>query len=970
MTDRRRNFVILGIVAALWLASVAVILTKPTKQGLDLKGGVSLVYEAKPARGEVVDGDSIQRTIDIMNERVNQLGVSEPEIQRSGENQIDVSLPDVKDAKQAQDQVGTTAQLFFYDWEANVLDKNGKPAPEDESVTGGQAAGSAASGAALTQYEAVRAASGFDKPADTENATTNGLWYGVDTKAKKVVCGPQEAKSDVQDVCANAGKKPTDFLKVPAGFLVVQAESDATGAAAPDAYFILRDDPGLDGSKDIKDPKQDYDTSPTGNGEPIVTFSFSDEGRKKWQEVTRTIAQRGTARLGLNSDPRAVAGHFAIVLDNKLISVPYIDPVENPDGIDGINGSQIGGSFKLKEAQRLANLIKTGALPLRLELISNSQVSATLGQQALRQGIIAGLVGFALVAIFLVAFYRILGVIAVGALAVYATYFVALIKLIPVTLTLPGIAGLILTIGVAADANIVIFERVKEEVRLGRSTASAISTGYRKGLSTIIDANVVTVMVAFILFVIATAGVKGFALVLGLGTMTSLFTAVLATQAVLGTMQRTKLLSRPSALGAKAEDENHKRRQFDFTGASRWLFSMSGVILIVGALSIGGKGLNFGIDFESGTRAKIAFDSPTQPKTDDVAAALRRAGFENPKVQTVSGDRELGGTGIQISLSETGRSVSNLEKTLEKDFGATKASSVNSIGPTFGKTVARGAIIAIVVSLLVISIYIALRFEWKFAVPVLIALVHDLLLTAGVYSLVEREVTTATVAALLTILGYSLYDTIIVFDRVRENIPRMPRATFSQIVNRSMSEVIVRSLVTSLSTGLPILALLLLGGDTLKDFAFALLVGVISGAYSSIFIATPVLVHWKERESVYRNRRRRIASEHGGHVPAYATGGHNVVLPGDDENRRKRQRLTTPDDPERGVSKAEFDAMVAEIADDAAVTSGGPSPDAKSKSKARDSAADALPEELVLKDDTKKKPKSKRPRNKRHGRPR
>jgi SecD/SecF fusion protein len=192
------------------------------------------------------------------------------------------------------------------------------------------------------------------------------------------------------------------------------------------------------------------------------------------------------------------------------------------------------------------------------------------------------------------------------------------------------------------------------------------------------------------------------------------------------------------------------------------------------------------------------------------------------------------------------------------------------VGPTFGQEIARTAIIAIIASLVLISIYIGLRFEFKFAVPVLIALMHDLLITSGVYALFQREVTTSTVAALLTILGFSLYDTIIVFDRIRENVPRMPRATFSQIVNRSMSEVITRSLVTSLSTLLPILALMLFGGETLRDFGFALLIGVASGTYSSIFIAAPVLTHWKERETVWRRREKIVLEDHGGYVPAYA----------------------------------------------------------------------------------------------------
>ncbi len=217
--------------------------------------------------------------------------------------------------------------------------------------------------------------------------------------------------------------------------------------------------------------------------------------------------------------------------------------------------------------------------------------------------------------------------------------------------------------------------------------------------------------------------------------------------------------------------------------------------------------------------------------------------------------------------------VSRVEDALDQKFGVARANfTANSVGPTFGAQIAKTALIAIIASLVLISLYIGLRFEFKFAVPVLIALAHDLLITAGVYALFQREVTTSTVAALLTILGFSLYDTIIVFDRIRENVPRMPRATFSQIVNRSMAEVLTRSLATSFSTLLPVLALMLFGGQTLKDFGFALLVGVASGAYSSIFIASPVLTHWKEREPVYVRRRQLALEDYGGVVPAYAPG--------------------------------------------------------------------------------------------------
>jgi SecD/SecF fusion protein len=968
MTDRRRNFIILLVVAGLLLGSVVVIATKPTRQGLDLKGGVSLSYEAKPTRFSKVTSDAINRSIDIMRTRVDNLGVSEPEIVRTGSNQIDVSLPDVKNADQAQQQVGTTAQLFFYDWEANVLGKDGKPHPTDQNVTGGQAAGQPGAGS-MPYYDAVTTASKFP-PRHDPNNTTNGLFYGVDDKAKTVICGPQETAADTRGACANEGKRPSRIVEVPRGYVILQAESNDSNkvaqAAAKDSYFILRDVYAVRGT-DIKNPEQNVDNGPGGTGQPNVTFDFTSSGRKKWHDTTRVIAQRGSDQLLPGTDPRNAANHFAIALDNKLISVPYIDPQQNPDGIDATNGSEISGGFTIKSAQRLANLIKTGALPIRLELISQSQVSATLGQQALHQGLIAGIVGFAIVALFLLAFYRVLGLIAVGALFVYALYFFALIKLIPITLTLPGIAGLILTIGVAADANIVIFERVKEEIRAGRSVAAGIAQGYKKGIAAIVDANVVTFMVAFILFILATAGVKGFAFTLGIGTMTSLFTAVLATQAVLGQMGRSRMISHPTALGA---GERKRRWTQDFMGASRWFFSMSGVILLIGALAIGGKGLNFGIDFESGTRVKAAFAHT--PSESQVRGALTQAGFKNPEVQKVKGDKELKGEGIQISLRETDPAkTAGIERQLSQRFGEPRAYQAQSVGPTFGKTVANKAIVAIIASLFVISVYIALRFEWKFAVPVLIALMHDLLITAGVYSLTGREVTTSTVAALLTILGYSLYDTIIVFDRIRENVPRMPRAAFTQIVNRSMSEVLTRSLATSFCTLLPIVALLLFGGATLKDFAFALMVGVISGAYSSVFIASPVLSHWKEREEVYRRRRARIAEDNGGLVPAYATDAHAITV----EPKGKRgpsRRVTAPEDPERGVSKAEFDDMVRDIQHEtqaapvAAKTRTRPEPEPE---PVEDPAADARPEDLVLKDGPKRD-RPKRSRNKRHGRPR
>ena len=414
-------------------------------------------------------------------------------------------------------------------------------------------------------------------------------------------------------------------------------------------------------------------------------------------------------------------------------------------------------------------------------------------------------------------------------------------------------------------------------MRAGRSVATAITTGYRKGLTAIIDANIVTFLVAFILFIIATAGVQGFAFTLGLGVIVSLFTAVLATQAILYSLRGTRLLASKAALGAG--EQKSDRWRIDYMGKAKWFFSFSGCILLVCALAMSGKGINFGIDFDGGTRITAPLERAAT--VDQVRDAVAPLGLAEAKIQTLQ-NPELGQHVVQISTKELPKGGSNavVEK-LNSSFGQADRPNIEEIGPSFGQTVARSAIYAIIASLLIISIYIALRFEWKFAVPVLIALMHDILIVAGVYALTGREVTTSTVAALLTILGYSLYDTIIVFDRVRENIPRMPSAAFSQIVNRSLSEVIVRSLATSFCTLLPVAALMLFGGETLRDFAFALLIGIASGTYSSIFIATPVLQHWKEREPGFRARRARIL-ERLGSVPPYATaeqGGPIDVQP-------------------------------------------------------------------------------------------
>jgi len=906
MGTRRRHLFVLLFVVGLVAVSAIVIASKETKLGLDLQGGLELVYQGQPTgTSNEVSGEDIEDSISIIEQRINKLGVSEPEVARLGTDEITVSLPGITDANRAAEQVGTTAQLYYYDWEPNLIGPEfaigGHPGREPaegplkqsekrweeagRNVTSQENKQLIFTGAYPTAYEAALLASEQEPVENCQDCSVAKPRYYLFEKAKphELIAGPELAKKDLY-ISPTGKKRPKNgiVIEVPAGAVVVSEypsnEAGELDETADPGWYALKDKPALSGS-DITEPEQSYGP----NNEPIVTFKFTGSGREAFQDTTRRIAQRGQAQaIGpVSAEEAAVlSGHFAVILDNEVKTRPIINFAENPDGIDGRTGAQISGGFNsIQDAQDLATTLQIGALPINLKLISETQVSATLGSQALHDGIKAGIIGLSLVVIFLLLYYRFLGLIASVALGAYGVIFFALIKLIPITLTLPGIAGLVLTIGVAADSNIVIFERIKEEVRAGRSMSSAISAGYKRGISTIVDANVVTLLTAFILFVLATAGVKGFAFTLGVGTIVSLLTAVVFTQALLGSMSRSRLLRSPAALGAAGEG---RRWHFDFMGASRWFFSISGVILLVGALSLATNQLNFGIDFESGTRITAALEKPTDE--EGVRSALDSIGVSGEEVQQVD-DPNFGPNVFQIQSHqlEPGE-VHSAEAALASEYGIQKNGfESTSVGPTFGQQVASSALKALIFSLLVICGYVALRFDPKFAVPVLIAIFHDILITGGVYSLTGKEVNSGTVAAFLTILGYSIYDTIIVFDRIRENVPRMPRAAFSQIVNRSMSEVLTRSLATSFSTLLAVGSLLVFGGATLQDFAFAMLVGIASGTYSSIFIASPVLTAWKEREPGFIRRRLRIAEVEGGHVPAYADEIEMAKLGRDDE---------------------------------------------------------------------------------------
>ena len=850
---------------------------KPTL-GLDLQGGLEVVLVAVPPKGHTLTADDMNRSISIMQNRINKLGVSEPEIRKQGSNQIVIQIAGIHDPAAAAKLIGKTAQLMLFDFENDLTgpskDINGNPIATPslyELLT--QVQKQAAKGTPQSYYlfhtKTVKVKSTKKTTVKGKNGKSTTVTKPV---TKSVVKHSLVASGDtLKGLLKPYGGKlrPNDqILKVPANEIVISCQT-ATGclgarALSPSgSYYYLAQFfpnrkanpiPEMTGA-DLVLSGTRADFGPTGG--PIVTLQFTNHGSNQFQKITRQEAQRGQTKFdlaGKQGDPTTYAQHFAIVLDGQLESTPYIDFQKNPDGIPGPNAEiDLGNGGSIGQAKDLALILQTGALPVTFKQIERTDVSATLGKDSLTQAWHAALIGLILVALFLLLLYRFLGLIAVMGLAIYGLFYYAAILLFNVTLTLPGFAGIILTIGVAADANVVVFERIKEEVRAGKSVRAAIAAGYGKGFHTILDANVVTAITALVLFLIAVASVKGFALMLLIGTVISLVTAVAATRGLLGLLAGFKWFDNPRFMGAQGQ-QTAKWLQIDFMRRRRLWFAISGVIIIAGATSLGVRGLNLGIDFKGGTQ--VTFNTHKAFAQADVAKVTAQSGERDAVVQ----GRGAATAGKYKQWQIRTRSLSGAKQSALSDDLRTKlgayASGVKNVSSSFGHQIALDAIWGIFVSLALIVIYITLRFGWKYSLPVILAMLHDIVITVGVYSIAFKEVSVATVAAVLTVLGYSIYDTIIIFDRVRENVPLMRRQPFATIVNVSLWETIRRSLATTFITLLPIGALEFFGGATLKDFAFALMVGVASGAYSSIFIAAPLLTIWKEREPEFAKRKQ------------------------------------------------------------------------------------------------------------------
>ena len=501
MTQKKTHILILLGVAVLVALSIWAIYPpgKKTHLGLDLQGGLEVVYNARQPDGTDPTVEQLQQTIAIINRRVNGMGTTEAQVQQQGLNQISVSLPGEKDPEHALAVIGKTAQLqFFVDYKQRI---SGAPAatPED----------------AIKQAQA---------------STIRDL-----TPEEKKLIGQLsgDPAAEVRTVPANDPR-----------FILVKAAPGILGGNTEDQWFVYEIYQGADQMTGtaIKDARQGFDQ----NNQPNVQMDFTSQGAKDFQRVTPDVASHGLV------DP--TGNTFSIVLDGNLESDPSVAAEYAAAGIVG-NSAEITGSFTVAEAKDLANVLKNGALPIRLEMAEQQQVSATLGKDSLRQGLIAGMIGFVLVLVYMLFYYRFLGLVADFALIIYAIVLWGLFNFIPITLTLPGIAGMILSIGVAADANVIIFERIKEEVRHGRTVRSAISAGYSRGIRTIIDADMLTFLTAAVLYWQAAAQPRGFALTLMLGVIVSILTAIVVTRAMLGLLGDYAFFNKASFMGVRGSDQ-------------------------------------------------------------------------------------------------------------------------------------------------------------------------------------------------------------------------------------------------------------------------------------------------------------------------------------------------------------------------------------------------------------------------------
>jgi SecD/SecF fusion protein len=816
---------------------------------------------------EEIDG-AIDRTFNILNTRINRFGVSQPNIQQlQTKGRILVELPGIKDPERVRKLLQGTAKLEFWETytfpeiinyfsEANAklaelnqvnkmrLDESKGKVSQKEKV---EVKTDTTSSKLLEQVKKDPEAD--KKAAYDKYLEANPLWAVLqpsliqDASGKSYPAdGARVGYASVKDTArVNALLKKVknvfpSNLKLFWSIKPMKKGSDIHQLVA--IKVSSRDGLPALGGDVIVDASQEY--SPTGQVE--VSMSMNSEGAQAWKRLT-----------GDN-----VGRQIAIVLDNYVYSFPMVN-----SEIAGGRSSISGGGMTVEEAKDIANILKAGKLPAPARIVQEAVVGPSLGQEAITAGLWSFVIAFIGVLLFMILYYNRAGWVADLALMTNILFIFGVLASLGAVLTLPGIAGLVLTIGMAVDANVIIFERVKEEVRLGKGMRLALTDGYKNAYSAIIDGNVTTLLTAIVLYIFGSGPIQGFATTLIIGIFASLFSAILITRLIFSNLMNK---NRTIKFANKYTENFLSKANFDFIGKRKFAYILSGTILILGIGSLATKGLSYGVDFSGGRSYIIRFEQGVN--TSDVRKVLGEAFGKAPEVKTFGPDRQVKVT-TQYMIDDNSANTDDLiqhklykallpffkDKISYGEFAGNKSEdeqmvgilSLQKVGPTIVDEIIRGAFFAIIFSLIIILGYISVRFKnWQYGVGGVAALFHDVLITLGLFSLFygilpfSMDVDQSFIAAILTIIGYSINDTVIIFDRIRENIGLHKKTGLKENMNTALNSTLSRTLNTSGTTLIVLLTIFIFGGEIIRGFTFALLVGVFVGTYSSLFTASPI----------------------------------------------------------------------------------------------------------------------------------
>ena len=821
---------------------------KSVNFGLDLAGGTSITLEidASDLPGENVK-DLQEQSLEIVRNRVDQYGLSEPQISPQGDDRIVVELAGVDDST-AKELVGSTAKLEFkivsdnekFTQVVNLIDsylgRQANPAAADsaspavDSVTAKADSLKDTSAAVVASTtDSVKADSSVTEPVAQEQAVAvpadPSLPVSLSSLFLSFGNGGFVAEESVEQVKRllelEAVQKliPRDVMfAFGSGLEKISPES----AVKAKRLYLLKRRAEMDG-EDIADARPYRVGDGVNIGEVAVNLKFSGVGPKQFSAVT-------AANVGKQ---------MAIVLDNQVISAPVIrDRIPNGE-------AQITGLDDMAEANRLSVVLRAGALKAPMNIIESRNIGATLGEDNIKSGFGAGFWGLVACIVFMVAYYRIGGLIACFGIVLNAVVTAAVLSVFNATLTLPGIVGFILVLGMALDANVIIYERIREEMKAGSLARAAVAKGYERAFSAIFDSNLTTFLTALILYKIGTGSVKGFGLTLMIGIATSLFCSLTVTRAIFDWRLAKNDANKLSiGKGFRVIDEAN----LPIIKKSK-VFAIFSAILLVASLGIMiVRGFDFSIDFLGGQVYTVQY-SEAGAHEEDLSKVAASAGLTNAKVRSY-GDQAKNMYQISLKKTDDATVKDRLQKALDDAGQKAQIIASDEVGPTIGKELRFNAILSIILSWIAICLYIWFRFGklgLGFGVGALVGLIHDTIISIGFISLMGLSVDGALIASVLTLIGYTINDKIVVFDRIRENSQIYGRSNFPTLVNSSINQCFSRTIITSMTTLFVCFILAVMGGSSIRDFGLVMVVGIIVGTYSSITISSPFVVWWAKR---------------------------------------------------------------------------------------------------------------------------